>query len=373
MFEYKLLVSRRSMKCGIGCSNVEKRQEFVKLVNDHCLDGWKPQGGISVNYYGNYAFTQAMIREVKTPEANLQLEAKLKEAEAKLEKAEARLEAEKAALQLSEAQGSEAQAKKRKVEPELSEPELSEPEASEGQAKKRKVAEPAVFDDIEKFAAEAPKKTYYEASSLISGGDGGGYGQYAAEIYARRMFKPCGVNVKTISANTLKPDSPSMDKYKFDFLVAYENIAVNVTVLFEFDLADDETMTLMVQCTSASEARVISRLINKDVKLDDRCTTTFTMCRPTTADVFEAAEKGNINDIRHFIANGANVNTPTKNGRTPVYFAAQNGHVHCIEVLVANGADVNTPNKWGQTPVSAAEEYRHGDCVKILRQHGADV
>ena len=48
------------------------------------------------------------------------------------------------------------------------------------------------------------------------------------------------------------------------------------------------------------------------------------------------------------------VNTPDKNGFTPVYAAAQRGRVDEIKALCVLGADVNTPDEDGCTPVYAA-------------------
>ena len=48
------------------------------------------------------------------------------------------------------------------------------------------------------------------------------------------------------------------------------------------------------------------------------------------------------------------MNTPNKNGITPVWIAAHNGHANAIRLLKEFGADVNAPNKNGYTPVYVA-------------------
>jgi ankyrin repeat protein len=45
------------------------------------------------------------------------------------------------------------------------------------------------------------------------------------------------------------------------------------------------------------------------------------------------------------------LNTPVNGGSTPVYIAAQNGHVGVIRALAEQGADLNTPTKNGEIPL----------------------
>ena len=61
------------------------------------------------------------------------------------------------------------------------------------------------------------------------------------------------------------------------------------------------------------------------------------------------AQNGHVDAIRLLAENGANVNSPDKNGYTPVYIAAYKGHADAIRVLAENGANVNTLDKDGYT------------------------
>ena len=70
---------------------------------------------------------------------------------------------------------------------------------------------------------------------------------------------------------------------------------------------------------------------------------------------------------------GADVDTPMKDGETPVFIAAQNGHTDAIQVLKGFGADVNTPMEDGRTPVHAAAHNGHADAIQVLKELGADV
>ncbi|WP_264338448.1 ankyrin repeat domain-containing protein [Wolbachia endosymbiont (group A) of Cheilosia soror] len=55
--------------------------------------------------------------------------------------------------------------------------------------------------------------------------------------------------------------------------------------------------------------------------------------------LLEAAKSGDINEVKHLISEGADVNA-VKGLHTSLYWAAKNGHVSIIEVLLDNGADV---------------------------------
>ena len=67
-----------------------------------------------------------------------------------------------------------------------------------------------------------------------------------------------------------------------------------------------------------------------------------------------AAQNGHADIIQAMSASKDYVNTPDKNGFTPIFMAAQHGHVDVIKALCALGADVNTPDEDGCTPVYAA-------------------
>jgi uncharacterized protein YnzC (UPF0291/DUF896 family) len=89
--------------------------------------------------------------------------------------------------------------------------------------------------------------------------------------------------------------------------------------------------------------------------------------------VYRAALKGHVDVIRALVEHGADVNTPDKDGRTHVFVAAWNSHVDVIRALAEHGADVNTPDKAGYTPVHGAALKGHVDVIRVLAEHGADV
>ncbi len=67
----------------------------------------------------------------------------------------------------------------------------------------------------------------------------------------------------------------------------------------------------------------------------------------------EAAGKGDIEQVRSLLAQGADVNTRDyrlyTNGMTPLQCAALNGHKEVVELLLAKGADVNAESQGGYT------------------------
>ena len=125
-----------------------------------------------------------------------------------------------------------------------------------------------------------------------------------------------------------------------------------------------------------------------------------------TDTIFEAAEKGDMNDIMRFIeedhvnpnmqdqfkstplhlscenghegasfylvSHGADVNKTDKWHKTPLHWAAQGGYVQIIKMLLSNGADINAQDKWGGTPLQLAAEKNQYDAVQLLLSAGSD-
>ena len=54
-----------------------------------------------------------------------------------------------------------------------------------------------------------------------------------------------------------------------------------------------------------------------------------------------ACEKGNIEAVKQFLADGADVNAKNDFGSTPLIAAALEGHKEIAELLISEGADVN--------------------------------
>ncbi|TKC43056.1 hypothetical protein EI555_007659 [Monodon monoceros] len=110
--------------------------------------------------------------------------------------------------------------------------------------------------------------------------------------------------------------------------------------------------------------------------------------------LLEAARKGQDDEVRTLMANGAPFTTDwyghystaevllragvsrdarTKVDRTPLHMAAADGHAHIVELLVRNGADVNAKDMLKMTALHWATEHHHRDVVELLIKYGADV
>ena len=84
-----------------------------------------------------------------------------------------------------------------------------------------------------------------------------------------------------------------------------------------------------------------------------------------------ASRKGDVREIQHLMKSGANVNTRSYSGDTPLVLAAAKGHTDIVKALIEAGADVNLGSDW--TPLITAVMHKWTDIVKILLDSGADV
>ena len=86
-----------------------------------------------------------------------------------------------------------------------------------------------------------------------------------------------------------------------------------------------------------------------------------------------AAEECNSDEVIKLLINGADVNSKTAEGITPLMYASQNGCTDVVKILVHNGADVNTIPDDGSTALIAAARFNHSDIVDYLIQNKATV
>ena len=120
-------------------------------------------------------------------------------------------------------------------------------------------------------------------------------------------------------------------------------------------------------------------------------------------NIWNAADEGNIEEVKQHLDSGIDVNAKNQFGATPLHFAAKQGHKNLAtilitegadtnaeaydkstplhsavisgykevaEQLIANGADVNAKGYEGSTPLDNAIEFKHSDTVDLLRKHG---
>lgn len=87
--------------------------------------------------------------------------------------------------------------------------------------------------------------------------------------------------------------------------------------------------------------------------------------------LLNAAQSGNVSEIKALIAKGADVNHPTRY-KTALMHAASEGHAEIVDLLLANGAQVNTNTDEGTALMEAVKAGR-SEIVKRLLAAGADV
>lgn len=121
--------------------------------------------------------------------------------------------------------------------------------------------------------------------------------------------------------------------------------------------------------------------------------------------LLEAARKGQDDEVRNLMANGAPFTTDwlgtsplhlaaqhghystadvllragvsrdarTKVDRTPLHMAAAEGHMVIVELLVRSGADINAKDMLKMTALHWAAQHGHHGVAETLIKHGADV
>lgn len=89
----------------------------------------------------------------------------------------------------------------------------------------------------------------------------------------------------------------------------------------------------------------------------------------------EAANSGNIAEVRKLIANGKDINTDTVNryGRSPLVLATRKGHIEVVKVLLDAGANINTAGDRGNTALIYAALYNEVEIAKLLLSNNPDV
>ena len=89
----------------------------------------------------------------------------------------------------------------------------------------------------------------------------------------------------------------------------------------------------------------------------------------------KACEKGNIEAVKQFLADGADVNgkDDSYGGGTPLHMATIQDRKEVAELLIAKGSDVNAKNEEGYTPLHYAASNGHKEVTELLIAKGADV
>jgi ankyrin repeat protein len=102
----------------------------------------------------------------------------------------------------------------------------------------------------------------------------------------------------------------------------------------------------------------------------------FSGCRSVSSQKLQdAAEIGDLNQVKLLLQNGANVNSTDNRGRTPLYIASLGGKSNVASYLLDHGADPNKGASWkgNQRPLHVAAMYDHVSIIQNLLRHGAKI
>jgi len=90
-------------------------------------------------------------------------------------------------------------------------------------------------------------------------------------------------------------------------------------------------------------------------------------------DLFEAAERNNLEELKKGITEGLDVNANLF-GWTPLHKAAIFGNGDCVELLLNAGARPDEKSKYGITPLQlASQNGTSTKAIQALLRYGADV
>ncbi|KAF7210795.1 transcript variant X3 [Nothobranchius furzeri] len=88
--------------------------------------------------------------------------------------------------------------------------------------------------------------------------------------------------------------------------------------------------------------------------------------------LLDAARKGNDDEVRNLMANGAPFTTDWL-GTSPLHLAAQHGHYSTADVLLRAGVSRDARTKVDRTPLHMAAAEGHNVIVELLIRSGADI
>lgn len=86
-----------------------------------------------------------------------------------------------------------------------------------------------------------------------------------------------------------------------------------------------------------------------------------------------AAHKRYSSEVLRLLNKGADVNTNTYEGVTPLMYAADNGDMQTTRILVLNGADINRKPHNGVTALLSSTFINHLDIAEFLIRNGANI
>jgi len=92
-----------------------------------------------------------------------------------------------------------------------------------------------------------------------------------------------------------------------------------------------------------------------------------------SAPLVEAAERGNLADVRSLIKQGTDVNTARVDGLTALHAAVYADRLDITDLLLGSGAKATATDRYGVTPLYLATVNGNADIIRRLIDAGADV
>jgi peptidoglycan/LPS O-acetylase OafA/YrhL len=89
-------------------------------------------------------------------------------------------------------------------------------------------------------------------------------------------------------------------------------------------------------------------------------------------DLSSAAKAGNIQVMKEFLRDGANINGKNLKELTPLHWAATTGQEKAISLLIQEGATVDSLDGYQSTPLHLAAFFGQEEAVQVLLANGAD-
>jgi len=91
------------------------------------------------------------------------------------------------------------------------------------------------------------------------------------------------------------------------------------------------------------------------------------------SDIEAAIRKGDLDEVRQLIEEGANIDTKDETGATPLHWAADASHTGIAELLISKGADVNATANDGFRPLHFAANAGSTMMAELLINEGAAI
>lgn len=88
--------------------------------------------------------------------------------------------------------------------------------------------------------------------------------------------------------------------------------------------------------------------------------------------IFQAVEKGNLQELRRLIGTGVDINSTRYDGKTPLMIAVRRGNAECVDLLLTRGAKCNLKDNEDRSAVHYAALCENGKILKAILSHGGD-